>query len=92
MSAQVVVKTSFGRLAGVREDGLSVFRGVPFAKPPVGPLRFRPPEPPESWTGVRDALRFGASAPQPKMEVELLPGMDVGRQDSAERAAWDGIL
>lgn len=55
-----VVDTSAGRLRGVVEDGVVVFRGVPYARPPVGPLRFRAPQPVEPWTGVRDA---GASGP-----------------------------
>ncbi len=59
-----VVQTSFGTLRGVEAKGLYVFRGIGFARPPVGPLRFRPPGPPDSWEGVRDATRFGAAAPQ----------------------------
>jgi para-nitrobenzyl esterase len=40
------------------------FRGIPFARPPVGDLRFRSPEPPEPWIGVREAKEYGPSAPQ----------------------------
>jgi para-nitrobenzyl esterase len=60
----VHVHTSFGVLRGVRGGGLHIFRGIPYARPPVGPLRFRPPERPDSWSGVRDATRFGPAAPQ----------------------------
>ena len=59
-----LVTTSQGQLRGVREDALSVFRGVPFAQPPVGPLRWRAPQPLAPWTGVRDATAFGSIAPQ----------------------------
>jgi len=45
-------------------DGVRIFRGVPFAQPPVGPLRFRPPTPIKPWLGERDATRFGASPMQ----------------------------
>ena len=60
-----IAETQQGSLRGQNEDGLHVFRGVPFAKPPLGELRFRRPQPPESWDGVRDALEFGAISIQP---------------------------
>lgn len=63
-STPVVVKTGLGRLAGVRDGKVSRFFGVPFAQPPVGPLRFRPPQPPAPWSGVRPATVFAGSAPQ----------------------------
>jgi para-nitrobenzyl esterase len=46
-------------------DGVHVFRGVPYAQPPVGALRQRPPRPAEPWDGVREATSFGPTAPQP---------------------------
>jgi para-nitrobenzyl esterase len=76
----IEIQTRYGKVAGVREDGLEVFRGIPYAKPPVGPLRFRAPEPPEPWSGLRDASAFGGSAPQNKLALDALPGMDVGPQ------------
>ena len=62
--AMITVDTTAGRVAGVEEDGLAVFRGVPFARPPVGRWRFRPPQPVEPWAGVRQATEFGPWAPQ----------------------------
>ena len=53
-----------GTLRGVRERGIETWRGIPFAAPPVGPLRFRAPQPPIPWEGVRDASHFGAVSPQ----------------------------
>jgi para-nitrobenzyl esterase len=58
------VETSYGRVRGERRGAHHVYRGIPFAKPPVGELRFRPPQPPQPWTGTRDAVEFGPSAPQ----------------------------
>ena len=53
------------RPLGRRSTGnVLVFRGIPFAKSPVGPLRFRPPEPPDPWTGIRAATSFGPGGPQ----------------------------
>lgn len=59
-----VVETRLGKVRGRSAQGVTVFRGIPFARPPVGELRFEPPEPPESWTGVREARRFSRAAPQ----------------------------
>jgi para-nitrobenzyl esterase len=58
------VETRFGRIRGREVAGIRVFRGVRFARPPLGPLRFRPPAPPEPWTGTREANRPGPAAPQ----------------------------
>jgi para-nitrobenzyl esterase len=58
------VETRFGRIRGRELGGIRVFRGVRFARPPLGPLRFQPPEPPEPWTGTEEAIRAGAAAPQ----------------------------
>lgn len=79
-NAQGVVETGLGKLLGFESEGVRVFRGIPFAEPPVGEGRFRAPEPVKPWSGVRDATQFGAAAPQPKLALAALPGMDVGPQ------------
>lgn len=56
--------TPSGRVRGVREASARVFRGLPYAEPPVGPLRFKPPQPLQSWNGVREAIAFGPAAIQ----------------------------
>jgi para-nitrobenzyl esterase len=58
------ISTAFGRVRGRTAAGTRVFRGIPYARPPVGELRFAAPEPPERWDGVRDAAAFGPAAPQ----------------------------
>ena len=75
----VLVETRRGSVRGVTEGSLAVFRGLPFARPPVGPLRFGPPEPPEPWSGVRDAARFGPSAPQNGALVGPLMSLGINR-------------
>lgn len=67
-----VVAMRDGRLRGAAEQGVEVFRGIPFAAPPVGALRWRPPQPAARWTGVRDAARLGhdciRTPPEPGFE------------------------
>jgi para-nitrobenzyl esterase len=61
-----VVRTAAGQVRGTEiADGVTGWRGVPYAAPPVGPLRLRPPRPTSPWTGVRDATRLAAVALQP---------------------------
>ncbi|MGC9439409.1 carboxylesterase/lipase family protein [Streptomyces sp. WG5] len=59
-----VVSTPYGAVRGRYEHGVAVFRGIPYAAPPFGPRRFRPPVPPEPWDGARDAGSFGPTAPK----------------------------
>jgi para-nitrobenzyl esterase len=59
-----VVDVEGGRIAGVLDRGVRVFKGIPYAAPPTGERRWRPPAPVIAWTGVRDASRFGAECPQ----------------------------
>lgn len=58
------VKTTNGDLEGTYESGIRVFKGVPFAAPPVGSFRWREPQPVKSWSGVRKADKFGPRAMQ----------------------------
>ncbi len=64
MDSRPVVRTASGALQGVGEDGVAVFRAVPYAAPPVGGLRFMPPQPTKHWIGMRDAGHHGPIAPQ----------------------------
>ncbi len=59
-----VVKTARGELRGTEVDGVHAFLGIPYAAPPVGPFRLRPPQPVEPWDGVRDATEYGPTPPQ----------------------------
>ena len=73
--ADVKVRTRSGVLSGVLEHNILVFRGIPFAQPPVGPLRWRPPQPITRWKGTRPAKEWG----HPCMQVEKQdPGIGPG--------------
>ncbi|MGW0665242.1 carboxylesterase/lipase family protein [Streptodolium elevatio] len=73
-STAPVVDTANGTLRGSWEDGIAVFRGVPYAEPPVDALRWRPAVPFEAWSGVREATAPAPGAPQPFMGPDPILG------------------
>ena len=79
-----IVSTRYGRLEGDEQDGLLVFKGVPFAAAPVDSRRWLPPEKREPWTGVRDARRFGAVAPQNAVTNQALVAMKIEQAQSED--------
>ena len=74
-----LVTIDAGSLQGVTADGVASFKGVPYARPPVGAWRWRPPQRPEAWTGVRDAARYGAICMQ-----KVIKDNGVGLQPASE--------
>ena len=70
----LIVETGCGRVEGVGEGGVEVFRGIPYAASTAGAGRWRPPAPPQPWSGVRDARRPGPMAPQPPGMISRLLG------------------
>lgn len=80
-SAPSVVATAQGRVSGVRQLASDAYLGIPFAQPPVGALRWRPPQAPAAWQGVRDGSHFAAScyqAPATRFGPFTPEFMDVG--------------
>ncbi len=70
-----IVETALGNVEGVYEKGSFVFRGIPYARAPVGELRWRPPVPPEPWQETLAARDFGPIAPQlPPSPITAVPG------------------
>jgi len=67
--SRTLVETTLGKIEGEKLAQVSVFRGIPFAAPPIGPLRFRAPQPAAPWHGVRSALAFGPAAMQGTSKV-----------------------
>lgn len=59
-----VIPTHDGAVKGYTFDGVANWLGIPFAAPPVGNLRFRPPQPPKPWNTTRDAIFRGPICPQ----------------------------
>ncbi|MFP6639311.1 MAG: carboxylesterase family protein, partial [Myxococcota bacterium] len=75
-------ETAQGQVIGFQSsDGAHVWRGIPFAKPPLGELRWRAPQPPDGWAGTRQALHFGEPCPQLKPPGAGGSGDTVGEED-----------
>ncbi|MGH8228200.1 MAG: carboxylesterase/lipase family protein [Steroidobacteraceae bacterium] len=65
-----------GRVAGIVIDGISEFKGIPFAAPPVGPLRWKAPQPVKPWSGIRKAVSFAPACMQAtRMANAMAPGV-----------------
>src|SRR5580692_5190076 len=68
-----IVRIDGGLVRGASATGVDSFLGLPYAAPPMGNLRWRPPQPASSWTGVRDATQFGPGCPQALTGNPFLP-------------------
>ena len=79
-----IASTTAGKVRGLTRDGIHVFRSIPFAAPPVGSLRFRAPVPPEPWSDVGDATKFGPVVPQNPSPLETMMGADAPVIDEAD--------
>ena len=90
-----VVNTRHGKVRGHLADGVNTFKGIPYAAPPFGANRFRPPQPVESWSGVRDALTYGPKAPQPAYPPPidvLIPEFAAPGEDCLSLNIWSPDL
>ncbi|MCJ7833939.1 carboxylesterase family protein [Cuneatibacter sp. NSJ-177] len=77
----LIVSTKYGNVQGKEEEDYAAFLGIPYAKPPVGKLRWQEPQPPEPWGGIRAANRLGAPALQ-------APSQSIPGGDPAERGVF----
>ncbi|MGZ6376776.1 MAG: carboxylesterase/lipase family protein [Ktedonobacterales bacterium] len=91
MDTNIITKTQCGEVRGSVTGGVNTFKGIPYAAPPFGANRLRPPQPVAPWTGVRDARTFGLKAPQlpypPPFDV-LLPELAVAGEDCLNLNIW----
>ncbi len=91
------VNTIYGVVEGAKEKDLNVFKGIPFAKPPTGELRWCPPEPPESWDGARSCTEFSAVCTQetfPEMiDMKIMDVSGTQSEDCLYLNVWsqDGV-
>jgi len=64
LAQQSIINTASGKVEGFLHDGISVFKGIPFAEPPVGQLRWKAPVPVAAWSGIKKCTEYGASPVQ----------------------------
>jgi para-nitrobenzyl esterase len=69
----MIANTKYGQVQGVQENNLCVFRGIPYAAPPIGDRRFGPPSPPQPWKGILQAGQFGQVSLQPVHDPGQFP-------------------
>lgn len=88
--AQTRVVCEGGTLEGTRDEasGVRTFRGIPFAAPPVGGLRWKPPQPVMAWEGVRRAHRFGPRAMQRRVFADMVFRSDAMSEDCLYLNVW----
>jgi para-nitrobenzyl esterase len=87
----LVVKTAYGEVRGDLRNGVASFKGIPYAAPPFGAHRFRRPARPATWSGVRDALAFGPTAPHgpySPQTADLLPEPIIPGEDCLTLNVW----
>jgi para-nitrobenzyl esterase len=72
-AANLDIATAEGPLRGIRRNGVREFLGIPYAAPPLGSLRWRPPEPHQPWKTVFAATQMGPSCPQVALDPQDIP-------------------
>lgn len=84
-TGDAIVGTAYGKLEGKSEEASTyAWLGIPYAKPPVGDLRWQAPRPPEPWQGLRKAFHYGAKS----MQRSSLTGAPIGSEDSLFLNIW----
>jgi para-nitrobenzyl esterase len=86
-----VVRLSQGAVRGKTESGVFAFLGIPYAAPPFGPHRMRPPQPVQAWEGERDAVEFGPTVPKgdyPPQYAKLFPEVVIPGEDCLNLNVW----
>jgi para-nitrobenzyl esterase len=84
------IQVDTGSLSGIHDasTGLDEFRGIPYAAPPIGPLRWKPPQPMAAWTGVRPAERFGPRCMQRPLFGDMVFRSDGMNEDCLYLNVW----
>lgn len=86
--ASPVASTLQGNLQGSRENGVNIYKGIPYAKAPIGPLRWKSPQPPLKWKGIKKAYAFGPRAMQNKIYSDMVFRSDNVSEDCLYLNIW----
>ena len=86
--AQDVVTVETGKLQGASVSGITTYKGIPYAAPPVGDLRWEPPQPPAHWSGVRPATEFGHDCMQMPTRSAAAPRRTIASEDCLYLNIW----
>ncbi|MGR6330011.1 carboxylesterase/lipase family protein [Sphingomonas sp. XXL09] len=86
--ASPIVRTDRGQVRGSVEDGVASWKGIPFAKPPVGPLRWRAPQPADAWSGVRQATAYSHDCMQVPFPSDAAPLGTTPAEDCLYANVW----
>ncbi len=76
VSVAAPIQVDGGSIEGTLEEGITVYKGIPFAAPPVGDLRWRPPQPVKNWDGVLKADKYAPACPQMQLDIPLFPKVE----------------
>ncbi|MDX8339774.1 carboxylesterase family protein [Draconibacterium sp. IB214405] len=82
------VKVKNGSLQGINTSGIGIFKGIPFAEPPVGELRWKEPQPVKNWEGILDATKFGPCPMQAKVYGDMFFRADTMSEDCLYLNVW----
>jgi para-nitrobenzyl esterase len=84
-----IIKTNSGLISGkMLEGGVHAFKGIPFAAPPVGDLRWQPPQPPAPWDGIWQCVQYGPACPQPDMSSTIGANFSNQSEDCLYLNVW----
>jgi len=86
--ASEVVSTDAGKVQGVTDGAIVAFKGIPYAMPPVGQLRWRPPQPAQAWSGVRSAQNYGNDCEQNRYLYDSAPSTQPMSEDCLYLNVW----
>lgn len=91
-TAQTSVTTTYGPISGITEEGILAFKGIPYAKPPVGELRWQAPQPPAPWSQTRMTTDFSPKCPQKNFSPTQDSAITEGEEDCLYLNVWTPAL